>query len=476
LGNWSSVTTDGSTQTRTANQQNQITSISGQTTPLYDLNGNMLLDQTGNKQFIYDAWNRLVQVRNASNQTLLESFAYDALGRRIIENPGTARDLFFSAAWQVIEERVAGNAQEQYIWSPVYVDAMIERDRDADGNPANGLEERLYVQQDANWNVTALISTSGAVQERYIEDPYGQASVLAPDWSSRGSSSFAWNYLHQGGRYDSTSGLYNFRNRDYSPTLGRWVSQDPLGYGAGDANLYRYVENSPANSIDPSGLAKNPGYEPAEKIPDLPALRPPAYVGPGPDGWQSYYWNGSFWMVPLDGGPAIRLGPRPGAPLFIPGLPPPTPSYPSMRAWTPQDQLRHENWQQEQARQQREQALRELDHQFFMWVWHDLGPIGFLGFKGTPPALEFEPRLRPNDGRTPQGRALSPHYEWGEGPPRNVPGSVVDHVINNYPGQRAPGGTRVYYDRVNDVTIVTGNDGIVSARRGPPRPDQRPCP
>jgi YD repeat-containing protein len=86
----------------------------------------MLLDQTGNKQFIFDAWNQLVQVRNASNQTLLESFAYDAQGRRIIENPGTARDLFFSAAWQVIEERVAGNAQDQYVWSPVYVDAMIE--------------------------------------------------------------------------------------------------------------------------------------------------------------------------------------------------------------------------------------------------------------------------------------------------------------------------------------------------------------
>jgi YD repeat-containing protein len=166
MGNWSRFTTDGSTQTRTANQQNQITSISGQTTPLYDLNGNMLLDQTGNKQYIYDAWNQLVQVRNASNQTPLESFAYDALGRRIIENPGTARDLFFSAAWQVIEERVAGNAQDQYVWSPVYVDAMIERDRDADGNPGNGLEERLYVQQDANWNVTVLLTVAGSVTGR----------------------------------------------------------------------------------------------------------------------------------------------------------------------------------------------------------------------------------------------------------------------------------------------------------------------
>jgi hypothetical protein len=46
---------------------------------------------------------------------------------------------------------------------------MIERDRGS---------ERFYVQQDANWNVTALIDTSGNVQERYIYDPYGTVTIL----------------------------------------------------------------------------------------------------------------------------------------------------------------------------------------------------------------------------------------------------------------------------------------------------------
>src|SRR5262249_1988669 len=152
------------------NQQNQVTSISGATTPTYDANGNMTTDQTG-KTFFYDAWNRLVQVN--SGATVLETFGYDALGRRLGQGPGTARDFFFSMAWQVIEERVAGTAADQYVWSPVYVDAMIERDRDPTGGGT--LSERLYVQQDANWNVTALISTTGTVQERDLEDPYGQA-------------------------------------------------------------------------------------------------------------------------------------------------------------------------------------------------------------------------------------------------------------------------------------------------------------
>jgi hypothetical protein len=41
----------------------------------------------------------------------------------------------------------------------------------------------------------------------------------------------------------------------YDPTIGRWISQDPIGFAAGDANLYRYVGNRPASLLDPTGLA-----------------------------------------------------------------------------------------------------------------------------------------------------------------------------------------------------------------------------
>jgi uncharacterized protein RhaS with RHS repeats len=40
----------------------------------------------------------------------------------------------------------------------------------------------------------------------------------------------------------------------YDPTIGRWLEEDPTGFGAGDSNLYRYVNNSPTCRIDPSGL------------------------------------------------------------------------------------------------------------------------------------------------------------------------------------------------------------------------------
>ena len=40
----------------------------------------------------------------------------------------------------------------------------------------------------------------------------------------------------------------------YDPTVGRWLSEDPIGFEGGDANLHRYVRNTPLNLIDPTGL------------------------------------------------------------------------------------------------------------------------------------------------------------------------------------------------------------------------------
>lgn len=40
----------------------------------------------------------------------------------------------------------------------------------------------------------------------------------------------------------------------FHPTLGRWLQEDPIGFDAGDANLYRAEENSPTNLLDPYGL------------------------------------------------------------------------------------------------------------------------------------------------------------------------------------------------------------------------------
>ena len=250
LGNFTSSTTNGTTQTEAVNQQNQITAISDVGTTSYDGNGNMTADGSGNT-YIYDAWNRLVVVN--SGDSSVATYSYDGTGRRITETHGsTTTALYFSTAGQVLEEQVGGVTQARNVWSPVYVNALVLRDQSSAGDGT--LDQRLYVAQDANWNVTALIDASGNVVEQYVYDPYGGVTVLTASWGSRTSSSYNWLYLFQGGRYDGATGLYVFAARVESPTLGRWMQNDPISFAAGDDNTYRLAGNAPSDRTDPTGL------------------------------------------------------------------------------------------------------------------------------------------------------------------------------------------------------------------------------
>jgi len=59
-------------------------------------------------------------------------------------------------------------------------------------------------------------------------------------------------FLYDGHDFDPEVGLQYNRARHFDPTVGRWITQDPIGYEADDANEYRYVGNAPCNDTDPS--------------------------------------------------------------------------------------------------------------------------------------------------------------------------------------------------------------------------------
>ncbi len=269
-GNWSSSTTSGTTQIRTANSQNQITSITGTAgTPVYDSNGNMTTDQNGNK-LVYDAWNRLVKVTNSSGQ-IIAQYTYNAMGYRISESypqggngvaAGTVNYIYYNSNWQTIETRTNGtansNVTSQMVWSAAYINAAILQDTYSAGviQP----NSRIYFLQDANWNTTAIVgynSTTGAwgVTQRYVYSPHGSLLVLNSDFSTPpGGTQPLVNNLYQGMTLDQVTGLYDARNRNYSPSLGVWISQDPAQYING-ANTYQFVMGNPVGATDPSGLA-----------------------------------------------------------------------------------------------------------------------------------------------------------------------------------------------------------------------------
>jgi RHS repeat-associated protein len=291
LGNWTTFTKDGTPESRSANAQNEYTTVGG--TPLsYSANGNLIGDAEG-RQLVYDAWNRLVRV-SSSGGVLKAAYGYDGLNRRISEqvaanaagDAATAaiRDLFYSADWQVLEERlrsggaVGATAEARYVWSPVYVDAMVLRERGS---------ERVYALQDGNWNTTALIAASGVpgkatgdLIQRMVYNPYGEVFLLNPDWTEQlGTPLVPWQHLFQGLKFTEATGLGYVRNRDYSPTLGRFIMLDPIGFSAGDNNWYRFVGNGPVGRVDPFGLqivVSGPGPGTQTPVPTLPPMPPVA--------------------------------------------------------------------------------------------------------------------------------------------------------------------------------------------------------
>ncbi len=136
------------------------------------------------------------------------------------------------------------------------------RDGNTDGDLNDSEDDTLYYLTDANFNVTALADTDGDIVERYEYDAYGKATVLhgaddadgaVTEWDvDSGGSDWDNQILYCGYRFDKTTKLYHVRNRQYHPTLGRWLQRDPAGYGDG-INLYQYVMDNPSRYTDPSG-------------------------------------------------------------------------------------------------------------------------------------------------------------------------------------------------------------------------------
>ncbi len=102
-----------------------------------------------------------------------------------------------------------------------------------------------YYQADALGSVTSLTSSTGSVANTYTYDSFG--NVTNSTGSLRNPFFFA------GREYDNETSLYFNRARYYSPSTGRFISEDPIRFWGG-ANFYGYVFNSPTNFVDPFGL------------------------------------------------------------------------------------------------------------------------------------------------------------------------------------------------------------------------------
>jgi len=271
-GNWLAYrkNEDGSPileQSRSNNKDNQLTKIDGSSQGIeFDRAGNSTKLRPGaegdwSKHFIpvWDAWNRLVEVKTENGATVQKN-TYDGLSRRITkESGGTVVHTYWSDRWKPVEERIetATTAARQYLWGerPGHRDELILRDRDTNENGT--LDERLYATMDY-FNGTSILDTSGNVLERYAYAAFGPRRVMAADFTSRTSSLYDWGFGFQGQFRDAETGWYNYGYRYYVPDLGRWINRDPIGEDGG-VNLYVLLANNAVNALDYLGLQQEPG-------------------------------------------------------------------------------------------------------------------------------------------------------------------------------------------------------------------------
>jgi RHS repeat-associated protein len=246
-----------------------------------------------------------------SGSTVVASYQYDALNRRVKKIVGSETRLFYyNQNWQCLEEYVGSDCNVRFVWGLRYVDDLVTyRNGSAD----------YHVLQDANWNVVALTNVSGVVQERYTYASFGKLNVFDASFMPKSASIYNLTRSFTGQVLDNETGLMLYRNRGYHPMLGKFLQRDPIGYQAGDLSLMRYVGNRVNGSYDSKGL--NQGGLVLKK-----PERPYPTTGEFPEMSAGGGIHQYFPPIPRPAGPTLQTFPLPdssyakwGQPCLCPG-------------------------------------------------------------------------------------------------------------------------------------------------------------
>jgi len=234
---------------------NEYTAIAG-VARSHDDNGNLLVDRERVMSFDYK--NRLVAVTDAATGNPVAEYRYYADNRRAEKRvfsetaPGVLQEAtaFFWDGWRCCEEQDVGTGQTEvsYVWSPVYVDELVQFERTAAHELGAG---RFWVHQDARADVVAVTDAAGSVVERRFYDDFGR--LLDAQKEPTTESVTGLEYGFQGRRLDAETGLVYFRNRYYDPGTGRFLQRDPVWDASNVGGWYTFVGNGPWDGLDPTG-------------------------------------------------------------------------------------------------------------------------------------------------------------------------------------------------------------------------------
>jgi RHS repeat-associated protein len=191
--------------------------------------------------YTWDYRNRLTGVisQDASGVvTQTVSYEYDVDNQRVSKTVGGVVEKYVIDRDQIAYVTDgSGNQTFHYLYG-TNVDAVMAQD-----SPTG----MVWSLSDRLGSVNLLTDASGVVVDKRTFDSFGR--VL-----SETNPGVKFRYGYTGREQDGETGLDYYRARYYDAANGRFISVDPIGFGAGDTNLYRYVGNSSVNGVDPSGL------------------------------------------------------------------------------------------------------------------------------------------------------------------------------------------------------------------------------